>query len=366
MIINYFSDFCFPGGIPVHQGEIAKILDSQFNHEIRICIPWPLRYDMVEHKNTIEQHFRNNTAEEFYDGLKYICKIDSKKKLKSVINSADINHFHGSFSTNRKFLGEAINLSKNIEKNVYTFHSEAVNPKCLSDNQELIHRLNKISYICAVSNNVKKAVSSITNRKITVVNNGYSLSTGHHKKNSALNILFVGRLNKTKGIENVLCLIDDLKETNTTFTIVGDSEFDAIYHKKMVNISKYNSNVEWIKKSLSHRELLNLYSRSDIFYFPSHMEGRPLVVLDAIKNGCIPVVSYAGGMNEIINDGENGFISEYYDYSRQLNCIKELIQNETLRNYLQTNARNTELDSWEKAAKKLNQIYLNIYETHHK
>ncbi|MDV3429065.1 MAG: hypothetical protein LIR50_18895 [Bacillota bacterium] len=54
MIVNFFSDFCYPGGLSIHQGEVALILNEKYNVDIRICIPWPLRYDMKSHKDLIE------------------------------------------------------------------------------------------------------------------------------------------------------------------------------------------------------------------------------------------------------------------------------------------------------------------------
>ena len=55
MVINYFSDFCFPGGIPVHQGLMAEEL-IKLGHKVNICVPWPLRYDMEENKDFIIQN----------------------------------------------------------------------------------------------------------------------------------------------------------------------------------------------------------------------------------------------------------------------------------------------------------------------
>lgn len=361
MIINFFSDFCFPGGIPVHQGEIAKSLTDLYHDEVRLCVPWPLRYDMNEHKCFIENADKQGTLPELFDGLAYLKKIDSTEQLKTIIQEADINHFHGSFSTNRDFLGEAISCSSEKEKNLYTFHSESINPNCVSDISELKERLDRINIICAVSNNVRTSVKKVEEgRDIVVTPNGARLATSScSEKNRPLTILFIGRLNKTKGIENVLRLANDLRDTRIRLIVVGEAEFEQRYHNEMLNISSQR-NVVWIRNSLPRNEVLQLYTQSDIFYFPSHMEGQPIVVLDAIANGCVPVASYAGGLSEIITPGENGFLFDYEDYTSQFAAIRELCSKQSLLTRIKRQTRQTCLPSWDDTATLLHSIYNKI------
>ena len=358
MVVNFFSDFCFPGGIPVHQGELALILNKKYGCDMRICVPWPLRYDMDEHKELIYKYSENKNLEDLYSALVYLCPIKDDNELHSVIRSADINHFHGSFSTNRKFLGEAIDATECNGKNFYTFHSEAVNPKCESDNSELLRRLDKIQTICAVSSGVKNAVKRIvTNKKIVITPNGYSLSQCVSEQvEHQFTVLYVGRLNKTKGIENVIRLAKEIKNTDIRLIIVGSAEFDIKYNKLVEEISVYD-NIKWISKPLSKTALLSLYNISDVFYFPSQMEGSPLVVLDAIANGCVPVVSYAGSLIEIIKQEENGFIYDCDDFDSQLKAIMKLYSNKELYSKIKNKVYKTKLKTWESTADMLYQLY---------
>lgn len=363
MIINFFSDFCFPGGIPVHQGILAERLHTLFGHTVRVCVPWPLLYDVKEHKQLIEKAFRDNTLEQMFFGLKYLERIETKQQLNEIIQNADINHFHGSFSTNREFLGEAIYASPEKQKNVYTFHSEAVNPKCESDIFELRKRISNINIICGVSRNVQKAVKSIfPKRDIIITDNGYSVAANDDCSVSSdrpFTILYIARLNKSKGIENVIKLAEDIKGSDIRLIIVGHAEFDKIYDAKMNNFIGI-SNIIWIKESLPYNEVLDLYKCADIFYFPSHMEGRPLVVLDAIANGCIPVVSKVGSLDDIIVDGKNGYLFDFDDYKNQYETIITLYKNPKLLHELKKNVLTTQLTSWNETAGKLDMIYRSI------
>ena len=59
---------------------------------------------------------------------------------------------------------------------------------------------------------------------------------------------------------------------------------------------------------LAHNDLIARVSESDIFLLPSLEEGISNAVLEAMALG-VPVISTdCGGMAEVINNGENGFI----------------------------------------------------------
>ena len=361
MVVNFISDFCFPGGIPVHQAEIATILNEKYGCEIRLCVPWPLRYDMDEHKNFIYDAKRNCNLEKLYSPLKFLAEV-REDQIKSIVESADINHFHGSFSTNRSFLGEAINALPSKKNTYYTFHYEKINPKCTSDETELLRRLDKIDTIFAVSSGVKKSVEQVVNnREIIITPNGYSLSDYSLKvKKHPFTVLFIGRLNKTKGIENILDFAQKIQNSDIRLIIVGASEFDTKYDNQLEKLAN-SKNIIWIKKSLSKNNTLKLYSVSDVFYFPSHMEGSPLVVLDAIANGCVPVVSYAGSLKEIVKHRNNGFIFDYDDFDGQYAAIMELSRDKLMYHNMRQNVLKTKLPSWEETADMLMKIYLKEY-----
>lgn len=274
MIINYISDFCFPGGIPVHQGEIALRLSRLFGHEIRLCVPWPLRYDMAQHKLFIEQADRDGRLPDIFEPLHMLVKIHSQTELKSILDSADINHFHGTFSTNRSFLGEAIRLSTKVEKNIYTFHSETFNPCCTSDQFELNFRIGQMSQICAVSQKVKTQIHKLfSERNVHITLNG---SVGTFTENQVYRpfiVLFIGRLNKTKGIESVINFAKKIQSTDIILHIVGISEFDKRYDDEAYNLEKELHNVIWTNKPITRKEIFYLYDMADVLYFPSAMEG---------------------------------------------------------------------------------------------
>ncbi len=61
---------------------------------------------------------------------------------------------------------------------------------------------------------------------------------------------------------------------------------------------------------LSHEEVLKKMSESDIFILPSVNETFGMVYLEAMAEGCITVCTKGDGIDGIIKDSENGFLTE--------------------------------------------------------
>ena len=90
-------------------------------------------------------------------------------------------------------------------------------------------------------------------------------------------VLFVGRLAKQKGLENLLSVANELKDVK--FRIVGSGEMEKILKKKA------SGNIEFLGFK-SGRELYELYAHASVFCLPSLAETFGLVVLEAMASGC--------------------------------------------------------------------------------
>ena len=80
------------------------------------------------------------------------------------------------------------------------------------------------------------------------------------------------------------------------------------------------------------QDLYDRYQEYSFLVLTSLREGFPMVLLEGAANG-LPLVSFdiETGPNEIIMDGENGYLIEAFDQPAMIRRIKELIQSRELR-----------------------------------
>ena len=120
--------------------------------------------------------------------------------------------------------------------------------------------------------------------------------------------LFVGRIVKDKGINELVESFKNvnLKFKNTKLVLVGryENELNPISNETALEIKNNPAIVE----AGFQKEVRPYFYCSDVLVFPSYREGFPNVVLQAGAMGLNAIVSDINGCNEIVQDGETGFI----------------------------------------------------------
>jgi len=148
--------------------------------------------------------------------------------------------------------------------------------------------------------------------------------------------VFVGRLVKDKGINELVSAFKKLNAQNVKLLLVGpyESELDPLEES---TLSEINNNKNIITVGFQ-KDVRPYFAISDALVFPSYREGFPNVVLQALAMGLPAIVSDINGCNEIITDQENGIIvppkSESYIQQAIL-----LLLDQAFYNRLQSNAR---------------------------
>jgi glycosyltransferase involved in cell wall biosynthesis len=121
-------------------------------------------------------------------------------------------------------------------------------------------------------------------------------SISHFPGDGRLRIVYLGRLDLKKGIENLLAacrIISDSSELNYSLKIAGDG--DASYVALLngqIDESHLSGRVELLG-GVEGEEKMELFAHADLVVIPSHTENFGLVVAEALAHG-VPVIASRG------------------------------------------------------------------------
>lgn len=155
--------------------------------------------------------------------------------------------------------------------------------------------------------------------KTFVAPSGVSVSQSQKRENhDKLKVLTCANFKKRKNIDVVIKAC----KGNYDLTVVGDG-------KLRKNLQKLDKNVTFTGR-LSNDEVLNEMRKADVFVLPSIGETFGMVYLEAMSQGCITVCTKDDGIDGIIKDGENGFLTlpNVQDLKLTLDKISSLDNNE--------------------------------------
>ncbi|MCD4694409.1 glycosyltransferase [bacterium] len=144
-------------------------------------------------------------------------------------------------------------------------------------------------------------------------------------------ILFVGRLNKQK---NLFALMEALKGTEVGLDIIGSGELKDELEGRA---KKFEVKINFLG-NFPNSELPVLLNRYEIFVLPSHYEGTPKTLLEAMSCGLLCLATNVEGSRDIVQDGINGIISET-DYKDLRGKIIYLVENKNNLEDLREKAR---------------------------
>lgn len=162
-----------------------------------------------------------------------------------------------------------------------------------------------------------------------------------------VNALFVGRLERRKGIDLVLESADPLlkRYPQLSITIVGDdslgsdkgSSYRELYAGRLANYLTENR-VRFCGR-IDDSELEKYYSACDFLIVPSRYESFGLVLIEAMRHGKPAICGNEGGMREIVTDGESGLLIDTSGPEALSRAMSLLIEDRALRKRMGLRAR---------------------------
>ena len=189
--------------------------------------------------------------------------------------------------------------------------------------RELVRDCHRI--ITATEKGKEELVSyySASPEKISAIPCGVNLELFRHlnkedaRKNLGFNgdkiMLFVGRIDPLKGIDRLLTALPMLGTIqNLKLLVIGGDKNSQPELERLQRLSRSLH----IKDSVTfagivdQKELPLYYSAADVCVIPSYYESFGLVALESLACGTPIVATRVGGMESVINQGQNGYMVE--------------------------------------------------------
>jgi glycosyltransferase involved in cell wall biosynthesis len=154
-------------------------------------------------------------------------------------------------------------------------------------------------------------------------------------------VLFVGRLDETKGIGDLLNAWQSKKLT-IPLKIVGDGPMESLVKEAAQKLEQ----VEWLgRKSLT--EVYDLMKEAKFLVFPSRWyEAMPRTIVDSLAVGTPVCAADIGAMHDLIDDGRSGLLFTPGDVDDLSEKVRYLFERPQLNKKMRGYARQSFLENF--------------------
>ena len=168
-------------------------------------------------------------------------------------------------------------------------------------------------------------------------------------------IVHVSNLRPVKRIDHVIEIFNKIqKEIKVKLLIIGDGP-ERENASKLAQELGIRDQIIFLGKS---NEIERILCFSDLFLLPSEKESFGLAALEAMAHGLPVVASNAGGLPEVITDGESGYLCDIGDVDAMAERGIHILKDEEKLAKMKLNA---EKQAWKFDIKEVVPMYENLY-----
>lgn len=142
------------------------------------------------------------------------------------------------------------------------------------------------------------SIYGVGDDKVKVIGSGYNAALFNaegrvsRESKSPVRICYAGKLSRPKGVPEFLRTLIMLDKTNEMkVTLAGGCQDDFV----MSLVNSLPENITWLGQ-IPQTQLADMFRASDIFVLPSYFEGLPLVLIEAMACGAMPVCTDLPGV----------------------------------------------------------------------
>ncbi len=283
-------------------------------------------YGHTKSKDYLSKNYKNIKLKNLKSKLKSTTNEYAEKLTKEIIdNNFDIVEIH-----NRPLL--LLKLTNKVKSRfIFYFHNDPLSMKGSKSVNERLKILDTVEKIIFVSKWVKERFFIDIDQKLqTKTEVIYPSVNKQKKRKKEKNIIFVGRLNHSKGYDifkdAIIRILNNFPKWKAYS--IGDEDRRNIY----INHPRHKE-----LGFLNHKKTLNILNKSEIAIVPSRWEepfGR--TALEASSRGCATIISNKGGLKETTN---TAIVLKQVNSNELFIEINKLIRNNKKRKILQSLSR---------------------------
>ena len=305
-----------------------KILENpafDLNHNIKITY---LIENLKPNQKEFYESIKKVNIIEFFKQTFIALKILylKKSKMKEAIKRSDSEVIISTRPMHNKLLSK---YGKSSAIKIATEHNYNENNNKYI--KKVIHSCKNIDYLVIASKKLCNIYSAKMNKSsCKVINIPLSLDKIPEKTSKLENrqITYIGRLSKEKGILDLIEIFKKIYEKDKTIilNIIGEGKEKEEVTKKIKQYELENNVI--LHGYKNKNEIENILLNTSIGINTSHTESFGLAILETMSYG-IPCVAFssAEGLQEIIENGKNGYLIENRDFEIMADKILELINN---------------------------------------
>lgn len=253
--------------------------------------------------------------------------ISNLKRLRNVCLKHKIDLIHAHDSHAHTLLWLAIKYSKLSVSSLVT--RRLANPIRSSSLKK--YNCAQINKIVCVSNAVfatmKKDISDLS--RLSVIYSGIEIDN-KVKENKVIDQLTIGYVAAFTEEKDHLSFVQvakaiERKFPNVNFLLVGDGPLLSEIKEACYDFR------ERVKFTGFVKDVDSEYAKMDIILHTSRQEALGTALIDGMKFGIPIVANDVGGVSELIDHGQNGFLSPKNDAKQKVEFITRLLENSALR-----------------------------------
>lgn len=198
------------------------------------------------------------------------------------------------------------------------------------------------------------------NPNVVTIANPVTIPPASGARETAL-VAFTGRCTEAKGVPELIeaAALLQARFPALRLELAGDGDLEGVRNSAARHgIAERVTLHGWI----GPRQREDMLARATVFVLPSHAEGLPVSLLEAMAAGCPVIATAVGGVPDIISDGFNGLLVPPRDPAALARAIEKVVADPALAFAMGRAARATIASRFtvERAVEKVGRIYSSL------